>query len=327
MTDEPMRDVVGARLERELARLLEERHPGPAPYALRSRIDRVQDPDRPSARGRAALVALLSVAAVLVIVAVGVQSLRLAGPRPGPAASPMPTPLVYDPAIVGPGVLPWDEPVDVRLAWLLLPPLLTLVLTAAMRARWRVVALAASLALSAGAAVVMRMPGPVGEASATSIGEGVVRAEAPFGFEDEEVTYVTAKADEPFRFGFTIRNPTPFPMRVAGFEERDPYSTASPRLQAVWLDTAPWPGIGGPGDPFEPIILAPDETRMLWFVMDAGPCAWGPTFDPARDTQAVGTGIVQLRVRSSVLFWQQSSSLEMPLEVWLPQLESCLSGS
>jgi hypothetical protein len=92
------------RLERELRELLRGRDPGPAPYGLRGRVDRVPEerPGRDTALAR--LVPFLGIAAVVALAALAIGAIRTVGPTPGPGGSTVPA-ASFDPYLVGPGTV------------------------------------------------------------------------------------------------------------------------------------------------------------------------------------------------------------------------------
>jgi hypothetical protein len=104
---------VDPRLERELRELLGSRDPGPAPYGLRGRVDRVPEehPRRDTARARSVALAVAGLAAAAALVVAVAPLAGLRAPWTGPGASPS-TGMLPDGTVVPyPGMTPdWGDP-------------------------------------------------------------------------------------------------------------------------------------------------------------------------------------------------------------------------
>jgi hypothetical protein len=316
------------RLERELRGLLGDRDPGPAPYGLRERVDRV--PERVVAgasvaeRARRAIVPALGIAAALVLVLLALPLVtKPAGPGPGGPSAPIVT---FDPALYGPGLVLRPAPeaeILVVLGLLIAGGLVLAVAPSGPRRAVATFALVAVLGVS-GAQILLTHAagGPV----ASSAGIGTLSVEQSDQTHDGRYpVYVTADPGSPFSFGFSVRNDGPLPIRLDGVV-RDPAVHDSvvdyPTLRAVWRDGAPHGGISGPVAPFGPIDLGPGEYTVLWLVWTASPCAAGPSFEPAVD-QAASVGIPELRVAYSVLGFPRTAVIDLPFEMLQPYRADC----
>ncbi|MEW6225863.1 MAG: hypothetical protein AB1627_14660 [Chloroflexota bacterium] len=319
------------RLERELRGLLGDRDPGPAPYGLRERVDRV--PGRDAAgesvaeRARRAIVAALGLAAAVVLVLVAVP-LVAKPPGPGPGGPPMPV-VTFDPTLHGPGLVPppaLEAEVLVVLGLLIVAGLVLAVAPSGPRRALAAFVLVAGLAVG-GAQILLThaAAGPV----ASSGGIGVRNVEPSDPARDGRYpVYVTAAPGDPFSFGFSVRNEGPLPIRLEGVV-RDPAVHDGvvdyPTLRALWRDGSSQGGVTGPTGPvapFGPIDLGPGEFTVLWLVWTASPCAAGPSFEPIGDETAL-VGIPELRVAYSVLGFARTAVIDLPFEILQPYQATC----
>lgn len=318
------------RLERELRGVLRDRDPGPAPFGLRERVDRVPE-SRPTGasvaeRARRAIVPALGIAAAIVLVLLAVPLVtKPAGPGPGRPSAPIVT---FDPTLHGPGlVLPpaLEAETLVVLGLLIAAGLMLAVAPSGPRRALAAFALAAILGVG-GAQILLThaATGPV----ASSGGIGVLNVEpSDPGRDGRYPVYVTAAPGDPFSFGFSVRNDGPLPIRLEGVV-RDPAVHDGvvdyPTLRAVWRDGSSQGGVTGPTGPvapFGPIDLGPGEFTVLWLVWTASPCAAGPSFEPLADQAAVG--IPELRIAYSVLGLPRTAVIELPFEMLQPYRADC----
>ena len=316
------------RLERELRGLLGNRDPGPAPYGLRERVDRVPE-SRPTGasvaeRGRRAIVPALGIAAALVLAILAMPLVTTpAGPGPGGSSAPIVT---FDPTLHGPGLVlgPGLEAEILVVLGLLIAAGVVLAV-APSGPRRALAAFALVAVLGAGGAQILLTHAATGPV-ASSGGIGVLNVERSDQSQGGRYpVYVTAAPGEPFSFGFSVRNDGPLPIRLEGVV-RDPAVHDGvvdyPTLRAVWRDGAPDGGVGGPAAPFGPIDLEPGDYIVLWLIWTASPCAAGPSFEPAAD-QAASVGIPELRVAYSVLGFPRTAVIDLPFEMLQPYRADC----
>lgn len=302
-------------LERGLRDLLQGRDPGPAPYGLRDRVDRVPE-EHPAVRRRdrlgrmAPLLATAAAVGVLVLAGTGLVAMPSpVGPGAPEAASPVPV-ATFDPTIVGPGILvaPAGDPGPLVALSVLLLGLATLL----AHRRWKLVAGGGALALAGWAVIASQVPVTV-----TTFGSGVglatTRAAAPPG-SDQEVIYTTAAAGDPFSVAVFLRAESSAPVQLDGFIEpnRDDEDLRFPVWTAAWLDEQRGNGgHTGPGEPLAPFVIGPTG-EAITLVGRAGTCAAGPDFvppAPSQDGQSVGRDSVTVQVRT--LGWPRT--IEVPL--------------
>lgn len=309
------------RLERELREALRKRDPGPAPYGLRGRVDRVpeeQPEDRRPVLQR--LAPWLAVAAALVVL---VGSVAVVG-RPGDGAAaggPTPTTPAFDPRLARPGIV---EPLDIAPLVLsaVLALLLLVVAVAATRGRRRVMVAAGAVALPVVLVGLQLSPAPT-QGSSSGAGSGTIWADMPAGYSGRGLMYVTAAAGDPYWFGFTVRNTSPFPVRLDGFVEDAQPGGNLPVATAIWVDGAPEGGVTGPGQPFEAMGLAPGEEVVLWLVVQPGLCAVGPSWNSETADTYAYHGREQLAMRWSVVGWPRQDDFALPFDILEPIAQPC----
>ena len=322
------------RLERELRGVLRDRDPGPAPYGLLERVDRVPETARrASGDHRRAVVPLLGLAAALVIVAIGVQvlgQLPLDGAAgvspvgsstaaPVPGATPAPA---FDPLLDGPGISATE---DGSPALLVVIAVMVLgILGVALHGWRRVLPLVPAAALIAYALVATMLPVSV-QVYAYGPGLNVVAARTVPG-SDEVLWYELAPPDGRFSVAMVLFADAPVPVRLDGILEpnhgQEPYFGVT--WQAVWLDAEPNGGSTGPAEPLTPAEIPRLGLRML-LVGEASPCAIGPAFDPETATEfgAAFTEPGPITLRISVLGWSRAIPLEFEPRLVEPITDPC----
>ena len=310
------------RLEHELRALLHAREPGPAPYALRGRADRIPEEVGVAVRWRgrlARLAPLLAAAAtvgVLVTVARGLLN-PSSGPGPGatPGSSVAPT-MSFDPHLVGPGVMAtpaWDPGGLVVVAVILLA-----LASMTAKGRWRALPVGVAGLLVAYALAASLLPVRIGN-SGFGVGLATTMAEqAPAS--DQQVLFEHAAAGEPFSVGLFLYPDSPVPVTLEGIvvpfvDEQTP--VGYPLWQAVWLDDAPNFGMTGPSRPFEPVMM--DDGVVVWLVGRAGMCAMGPAFDPQHPASDIDyTILTEITLQVRVLGWPRTVAIPLPFRLAEP---------
>ncbi len=326
---------VDPRLEPALRDELRRRDPDEAaPPGLRSWVLGVPDdaPQSPAFRTRRELAALLSLAAVLLLVAIGLSTIRhlglpaVAGPGSSvdSASSPSPEPSpveLFDPTLEGPGISTTD---DLSPAILVVAACSALALLAATARGWRRAVPAIVGVLLAAWALVGSLAPVAVTFSGYGPGLNVIQAPRVPG-SSEELLYEVAPAGGRFSVGILLNASQPLPIRIEGivsatYAGRDRYLGVV--LTAVWVDGEPHGGMTGPTRPFAPLDVPP-EGRAIWLVGRAGGCALGSAFDPS-DADAVGfQGFDDLDLRVSVLGWPRTIHVALPFRLVEPEPPSC----
>lgn len=123
------------------------------------------------------------------------------------------------------------------------------------------------------------------------LAEGSLRG-APLGYveepgselQDQLVWVATAAPGEPTVGIFSLRNTAAVPVRIEGIVVPSNYDDI-----VGWQWTALWMPADSPGwsappldevRPFEPVTLGPGEDLSVYLAGRAGPCAYGPTYQP-----------------------------------------------
>jgi hypothetical protein len=318
------------RLERELRGVLRRRDPGPAPYGLRGRVDRVPEEVREMRRGRSRALGAISlagtaVAAGLLVAVLGGILGRTGGVGAGPATvtpgTDAITQVVFDPMTTGVGVVSPLVPVVIMAPIAAVIAAIAGLLALAWRWRARRRALLAGIAafaLAVGAGLVAQQPVPQEGTSGAATG-GVVSEGSS---SPADVQRVTAGPGGPYGFAVELENGGTWPVRIEGFvdEFRDP-ATGVPTMSA-WFDGKP-DFMGDPTTAFAPFDLAPGETRIIEISRIADRCAI-----PAIDVPVDGTPVAEpdpgldldvvtqdtLRLRWSVLGWPREDWIRLPFE-------------
>jgi hypothetical protein len=323
------------RLDPALRKELQRRDPGEAaPPGLRSWVLSVPDgpAQGPAIRLRREVAALLSLAAMMLLVVIGLTTIRhLEGPGVAgssvpadSAASQSPVPSageLFDPSLEGPGVSSTD---DLSPAILVIAACGVLGVLSVSARGWRRTAPALIGALLAGWALVAALaPISIGF-SGYGQGLNVVRASGVPG-SSEELLYELAPPNGRFTMGILINAGQPLPVRIEGivspsYAGRD--SFLGMVLTAVWIDDEPHGGMSGPARPFAPFDV-PREGQAIWLVGRAGGCAFGPAFDPLRSDVGGFAGIESIDLRVSVLGWPRTISLALPFRLVEPHPQSC----
>jgi hypothetical protein len=319
------------RLEHELRRVLDVRDPGPASHALRDRVDRI--PDAPAERDRSRLLSALgglaglAVAAAVVVLAVVGQPGELVAPGPGAGPTGTAAP-VFDPRIAGPELVGAGVPTEWVVALLTLAGVALVAFAMRLGGRRGFVLIIAVTLAGIGMAQTLSVdvgPGPV----TSSRGVGVTFVEPPAGSSAKDVAYITAAPGEPFALMVSVSNDGSIPIRLLGLRDAvaadsslAPSVTApiGPSITAVWRDATPNGGTAGidAAVPLTPIDLAPQDFVILYVVGKAGPCAFGPTYDPSVGSTVGYTGLRDLEVVYSVYGMPRTALLEWPYDILEP---------
>jgi hypothetical protein len=314
------------RFEQELREVLRRRDPGPAPYGLRGRVDRIPD-DVPVTSGlRGTLVRLaptLAAVAVLAMLVVTISGTLGRSPGPtvgsGPESSAPPT-VPFDPTLTGPGVL--AEPDNGPAGFIAVAVILLGIGALLLPRRRRVIPIALAAALVVYAVVASLVPVTLGT---NGYGQGLATkmVVSPPGFE-EQVIYEVAAARQPFSVAALVHSDSVVPVTLDGIVEpelREP-SWGGLTWNAVWLDEDATPGGGGivgPARPFASSVLEPGDFATLWLVGRAGSCAYGPAFDTAAPPGNLGyttTDTVRMQVRT--LGWPRTIEVTLPFRLVEP---------
>jgi len=327
--------------EGALRGMLEERRPGNgAPAELRDRVARIPEEVRPGAahgsiRPMASIagsLAGLAAAAAIALLVFGALGSRPVVPDVGSAPAPDAPVATFDPAIDGPGMVPFsDAHYPPQLESLASGPwavaaiggvLLALVAITGGRLR-RLAALAGVLVLTVGASGLSSHPGfEMGSSVGPRLGLEV-RGEATRMSDRPDEWYVIAGPGEPISVAFEVRNPGPLPIRLLGVVQSGP-DTGFRRWTAVWLDEDSDGGLPGVQEAtlFRPVDVQPDGSVVLYLVGRAGECAFGPDFRPDNDhTTFVPRRDVQIAY--AVLGLSSVSEVELPVRLVEPQREEC----
>lgn len=321
------------RLERELRELLGARDPGPAPYGLRGRVDRVpaERPRRDTSRARsvALVVAGLAVAAALVVAVAPLAGFRTPWTGPGasvPAGTPGPG-VPFDPMLVGPGIL--AEPSADPLPLVVLAVLILGLVALLVQGRRRAIPIAMIAGLAAYAVAATQLPVSMAD---SGFGQGLsTRMAEPRPASHEEILWQLAGPREPFTVGVWVSIDAAVPVTLDGIIE--PWTDADrgpafPTWRAVWLDEqGDSGGMTGPGTPFHPVEYGPQQLWALWLVGRAGACALGSQFDPAHPEAAPAFAEVeQVTAQVRVLGWPRTVVMALPFRLAEPLPEQCSPG-
>ena len=301
------------RLERELREVLRGRDPGPAPYGLRGRVDRVpEEGPRPSGRQTAgrALAWAGSIAAGIAATAVVVAASR-ARDSGAIGASPDAATGVPDP--LGPGVVPYP-PIEMfgYAAAVLAVSLVALGIgLLVLRRRSGRIPLVLGVLIPVLAAVLALMPGVVADESGGTMVQPVVVPQMPAGYTGSRMLYLVAGPTETYDLEIGIRNSGPLPVTVHGVFGR----TDDARLNPHWVEVrlVPEPRTPSPvtGDPFAPFTLAPGGWMGVRLVGNPGPCAVGGSFDQAT-ADTLQYQPVTFTVSYDILGWPRADRLSDP---------------
>ena len=315
-------------LERELRELLRERDPGPAPYGLRGRLDRVPETTAPAsspARVAAGLIgtAMVAAAAVIVVVALGNRAtldatVVGASPAPGDVSRGL-----------GPGIVNYPDIAQAGqfVAFIGLGCLaVAAILALRHRRRASLVVLAVMFAIPIAAAALSLLPAAVADESDGAYVTDIVRAEMPPGYTGRQLVYA---AGQPYRTGFSIANAGPLPLRLNGF----PSGGDAPwqRVDIVddpinLLDDPLDDPSRAPSRPFEPLTLGPGQ--RVFIVLTGAPDSCGVILaDPASPPPGTDFRPARIQVSYDVLGWPRVSDLEPTHEIVVPVDLACELGS
>ena len=329
------------RLQREVREVLRSREPGPAPYGLRGRLDRVPE-EHPAATPSvvARLVPLFGIAAAIAVAAAAVNAFRSAVPVPGPGASVAPGASVvpassFDPFLEGPGVVTSTPDLSGFWALVSLAVILLLIFAVTYRGVHRrsavVVAIALAAVLGVGLPVgtyVVTATAQVSQGGLYAPGLGLQPVEMPPGYSGPPMAYVVAGPHEPYSIGLMLTNDGPFPVTVHGVVTQNFEGWEGPYWAAMWLDGASDGGVAGPTVPLDDLVLAPGEYATVWLVGRASTCALGTSFDPGSSNAFYSIGAT---LSYSVLGWPVQQDIGLPAELKEPFGESgtdaCLSAT
>lgn len=325
------------RLDGELRGVLRRRDPGMSPPGLHTWVQGVPEEAERSGpfRSRRPLTAALGVAAVILLVVIGLTTIRHLGPAGliGASASGMPTSshsaaasptVAFDPTLEGPGI---SATADFSPAILVVLVCAVLVVITISVHGWRQLLLTGIAVLLAAWALVGSFAPVTLLDSGYGLGLNVVRAPQMPG-SGEELLYELAPARGRFSLGLYLSADGPLPIRVEGVVSpdfgRDPRSfLPTMMLTALWIDREPNGGMSGPSRPFAPFDM-PRSGQSIWTVGRAGTCALGSNFDPS-NAATVGTFTIidSLDVRVSVLGWPRTIHLQLPFRLVEPNPGSC----
>jgi hypothetical protein len=289
------------RLDRALRTVLSEQRPdGGAPASLRARVLNIPD----SVREQPAimrfvraigvpLAAVGAAATAVVLTAFGMTRVPIQGLPPGTVGGAV---RGFDPSIEGPGLVTEVLPTAV------IAGLLLIVVAAAVTAgtffsirastgRGRTIILLGVLGVAAGIGLIRF---DAGFSASGYRGAPLGYVEAPSPFHDELVWIQTAGPGESTVGVFSVRNTAAVPVRIEGIVVGYSDEVAFGHWTALWMPPG-GPGWDAPGldeiRPFEPVTLEPGAGLILYAAGRAGPCAFGPSFDPTRqysDTEIAG---------------------------------------
>ncbi len=318
------------RLERELRDLLRDRDPGPAPYGLRQRVDRISEEHAVARRSvvARALAWAGGVAAGLAIAvgALAVGRAREAGVTGGPNA---PVVNAVDP--FGGGVVAYPEIAGLGLATAVLAiGLLALGIgLLALRRRAGFVATGLGLLVPAAVVALALMPGVVADESAGTSVRPVAVVDMPPGYTGPRVTYLVADTDATYDIVSGVRNGGPLPITVRGVVGRSEFALLIPHwveLRLVPDQEAAHqdPVAANPveGDPFAPFTLAPGGWMGLRLIGTPGPCAVGRAFDPST-ADALNYEPVTITVSYDILGWPRADTLATSFQLLVPRSPTC----
>jgi hypothetical protein len=317
------------QLDHTLHEVLSRRDPGAAPSELRTWVLDVPDgAHRSRASGwQRPLAAVLGVASVILLVVIGLTTLRnieatdIAGATvpggsptsPSPTASPA---AAFEPALEGPGISANDDPSLAVLVVIACGVLAALAMT--IHGWRRLVPAVIAVVLAGWASVGSLVPVTVHDAGVAP-GLNVVRAPDVPG-SAEVLFYEVAPASGRFSMGLFLFGDSPVPLRIEGivspsFDHRDGF--LGMLWTAVWIDE-PNGGMTGPTRPFAPFDMA-RSGQAIWLVGRAGACALGSAFDPSNPATVLGfQSIDSLDVRVSVLGWPRTAHVALPFRLVEP---------
>lgn len=319
-------------LERELREVLHGRDPGPAPYDLRGRVDRVPDADparRRSTAGRAVAWAgsiAAGIAATVLVLTVG-----RARDHGGTGGSLQPPTGAFDP--FGPGIVAYP-PIEAfgYAAAVLMIGLFALgigLLVLRRRAGWIPLVLAAFVPVLVAALALM--PGIVADESEGTSVMPVVDPGMPAGYVGPRTLYLVANSSGTYEMELGLRNSGPLPVTIHGVFGRAELALLNPHwveLRLVPQQTTPPSHLAG--EPFAPFTLAPAGWMGIRLIGNPGPCAVGPAFDPAiANTYAYEP--VTFTVSYDILGWPRADRLANPsqqlLVPWRPDCDASAPAS
>ncbi|HYO42687.1 MAG TPA: hypothetical protein VES19_05755 [Candidatus Limnocylindrales bacterium] len=323
------------RLERELREILRGRDPGPAPYVLRGRVDRVPEEGQAPSRRSMARVAgsLVGLAAVLAI-SVGIVSIgRLLRPDAAGLSGAPATPGSLMPILDGSTGLVAHPPIQgLALAFSVLAGgllALALGLFVLRRPRLGALALLAGLVVPGAIAALAVMPGVTGDERFGSHTEPISPVEMPPGFTGERLLYLAAGPGEAFETSFALVNDAPLPVTVHGIETVSGGPT-DPEWIAVRLvrDASTEPAVitHVDGEPFSPFRLGAGEAMQVRLVGTPGACAVGAAFDPA-EADALDYRPVPIRVVYDIAGWPRADTVTLSYNLLVPVSWACLSSA
>lgn len=309
------------RLERELRDLLRDRDPGPAPYGLQQRVGSVSDtaPQRDRRHILATLGGLAGLAAVAaVLLAVIGRPDGLIAPGVGAAATPTPNP-TFDPRIVGPGLVGAGITTEYVVGLMLIVGGALIGTAIRIRGSRGFALISAVILVGIGVAQTLTVdigPGPI----TSSRGIGITFVAPPAGSRAKDVAYITAAPGAPFTVLVSISNEGSLPIRLLGIRDSGtPGLVVAPDITAVWRDTTPHGASAmEAAAPLAPIDLEPGGYVVLYVVGVAGPCSFGPTFDPALGSTVGYTGLRDLEIAYSVYGMPRTTSLSWPYDIVEP---------
>jgi hypothetical protein len=282
-----------AAFERALRTVLSEGRPvGGAPASLRGSVLGIPDSVREAPAivrfVRAIGVPLAAVGAAataVVLAAFGMTRVPIQGLPPGSVGGAISG---FDPSIEGPGLVTNVLPTAV------IAGLMLIVVAAAVTAgtffssrastgRGRTIILLGIVGVAAGIGLIRFDPGlSAGNYRGAPLGY----VEAPAGpLHDELVWIQTAGPDDPTVGVFSLRNTAAVPVRIEGILAAYSDGVVFGHWTAMWMPPG-GPGWDAPGldqiRPFEPVTLEPGAGLIVYAAGRAGPCAFGPSFDPSR---------------------------------------------
>lgn len=324
------------RLEGELREVQRRRDPGNPSSALRNWVQGVPEeaePNGPFRLGRPFTVAL-GLAAVVLLVVIGLTTMRHLGPvgvagasvsaQPAPSQSAASSPpAAFDPTLEGPGVSGTD---DFSPAILVVFACALLVVVIISVRGWRRLVTTGVAVLLAGWALVGSFVPVTLDAFAVGPGLNIVHGPTVPG-SDEELFYELAPKAGRFSMGLGLLSEGPLPLRFEGIVSpdfgRDPRTfVPSMMLTAVWLDREVHGGMTGPIRPFVPFDAQGAQT--IWLVGRAGACALGSAFDPSSpDTVGGFQSLDSLDVRVSIFGWPRTIRFQLPFRLVEPEPAGC----
>lgn len=326
------------------AALAELRPMAGAPATLRGRIDVL--PDVLGEQGLAlrllrSVASPLAVTAILGVISLG--ALVLFGrPVTGPATTGgvNPTPAIFDPTVVGPGLLHAPIPTLPIAAGLVV----VLGLALARRWNWRsIVAFETFRDMGRGLVLIAMVAGPswlalhgtlayLGGSEGAASGYGLP-VHPPLGLDGPDVYYETAAPGGPIIAFFDVTNVSPLPVTFEGLVDEGFVSLITttgeehtPSWTSLALASVPnvFPNTGEQLRPFTPTTLPPNAQVTVYLVGRAGACAFGPGFDAQA---SVNGGFVsmsrEIKLGYSVLGLSSTTTVEMPMQLVEPAAEHC----